>query len=282
MEYKLYCIKHDGEKYQEISKRILNDKEKDQIKKACDNINTLKLLYEIPYSLKRNYDDFIKYVNTTPSKEENFLWNINKRIVEENRLIFNLVSSLNAIENYYKNILDNNDFNNLKTNYISLHYDKSFNYRFLYQLRNYVNHSFVPVTLAEFRYNKEIKYNKIFADKKTLLRDDIFKKKLKEEIEKKLPDNIDITKLIMEEIPAYIQVILNFINQYKQKNEKDIDLIKEYQRKLDQKTKIKIDDNNLIYGIETSEKLGSLNIILPIDFIKAFEKNQLYADFFGE
>ena len=278
MEYRLYCIKHDGEKYIQIGKRILNEKEMSNIQNAYQNINKLKLLYEVPYSLKCNYVNFLEYIDKEPQREGSYIWNINKKIIEANRLIFNLVSSLNAIENHYKKILEEIEFNDLKHNYINVHYDDSLNYRFLYELRNYANHSSVPATLAEFRFDINTNYNKIYGDRESFLNDNLFKKKVKSDIAKYYPAQIDITNIIREEIPAYLKVLLEYVYKFKSIIEEDINLINEYYRKLNRNIKNIKNVNNLIYGIETPNKPGSLNLILPIDFIKCFENNDLYID----
>ena len=278
MEYRLYCIKHDGEKYIQIGKRILNEEEMSNIRNAYQNINKLKLIYEVPYPLKCNYNDFLRYIDMEPQREGSYIWNINKKIIEANRLIFNLVSSLNAIENHYKKILEEVDFIDLKHNYINVHYDNSLNYRFLYELRNYVNHSSVPATLAEFQFDQNTNYNKIYGNKESFLNDSLFKKKVKSEIAKCYPEQIDITNIIKNEIPAYIKVLLEYVHKYKSNIEKDINLIKEYYRKLNRDIKKIKNKSNLIYGIETPNKPGSLNLILPIDFIICFENNDLYID----
>lgn len=277
MEYRLCCVQHKENKYVEINKRFLTEEEFFKLKNAVDNINKFKLLYEVPYTLKCNYAEFWEYIKTKLPQSGSQLWNVNKKILETNRLIFNLVSSLNAIESHYKKLLDEDDFNNdLKSNFISKHYDESLEYRFLYQLRNYVNHSSVPATLAEFRFDSEINYDKVLANKESFVNDNVFKAEVKKDISEKYPDKIDISAIIQKEIPEYIKILLEYLSKYHIRIVHDINFIKEYQKKLTKR--VEINSDTLIYGVANPEVPNTLNLVLPVDFIKCYENNELYAD----
>lgn len=303
MSKKLVCIEiKEDSKFIEKTHLCISQAELLKIQKANRNINDLKLFYEVIYMLKENYNLLLEYMR---EKEKDVNQNPidinNKRYLEINRQIFNIVSSLNVInehihyllkkdENYekkekqrkkQKNIEDLSEgekkYKQYKDNYISPHYDNHFEYRFLYQMRNHVNHQKLAITDSEFNFNRRKYSDKFFVSKESLLENPIIKKEIREEIDKNFGDKIDILEIIKKGIPDFINTVLKYVQTKADSIKDDINLIKEYKRKLRRNIKEKIYEDCLIYGICDTEA-NKLTDYFPISFIQRYENNDEYKD----
>lgn len=131
-QYFINCIRMNNDKIYCMSQIVISQNEFNNITKALANINKLKLLYEIPYSLKINYMLFEEYLNTNNFTSDLNFEKYNNHILEINRLVSNILSSFNIIEPYFENILGKNMFkNDFKPKITSKHFDTTFEYGFL-------------------------------------------------------------------------------------------------------------------------------------------------------
>lgn len=303
MSKKLVCIEiKEDSKFIEKTHLCISQAELLKIQKANRNINDLKLFYEVIYILKENYNLLLEYMR---EKEKDVNQNPidinNKRYLEINRQIFNIVSSLNVINEHIhyllkkdenhekkekqrkkqKNIEDLSEgekkYKQYKDNYISPHYDNHFEYRFLYQMRNHVNHQKLAITDSEFNFNRRNYSDKFFVSKESLLENPIIKKEIREEIDKNFGDKIDILEIIKKGIPDFINTVLKYVQTKADSIKDDINLIKEYKRKLRRNIKEKIYEDCLIYGICDTEA-NKLTDYFPISFIQRYENNDEYKD----
>jgi hypothetical protein len=98
--------------------------------------------------------------------------------IEINGLLINIISAgktlVEAVENFMKRQLDESEFALFKTEILSKQYDDVFSYRFLYYLRNYSQHGFMPISqnlngtfcfdLDQIIHTMHIKPNKAVQD----------------------------------------------------------------------------------------------------------------------
>lgn len=270
VKYFLVCIRIDGSSIYEMSRCGISETEFEKIKYALTEINKLKLLFEVPYLLKVNFANFATYLNDKSQHEDSYIWHLNNRILEANRIIFNLLSSMNVIENYFKNILTPEEFVDFKQNVLGPHHDQSFNYQFLYKLRNYAFHKSVPITKLDFKFDTSEPTFNIFIDKKKILEDPTyFNSKLINEI-KQLPESIDIASIIMDEVPAFLKLMSDYVDNYYLKVKDYVDLIIFHQNNL-KKVLIKTwNDSDLFFCIVNDEAPEKMNNRFPSEFIKYF------------
>lgn len=117
-------------------------------------------LREVKKHFKFNFDDTVE--NVTGEKKVN--------IIEVNAVINNTISSahtlIESIENYDKLYIP--EEKSFKANNISVVFDKYFSYRFMYFIRNYMQHGHIPISydgkkmyfqLSEILDAKQIKIN---------------------------------------------------------------------------------------------------------------------------
>ncbi len=99
------------------------------------------------YLLMSNYEEFSNFI----SNPENYLIHngledkMNKLLINANKYLTNLLFSLSATKNHFKLLLDINDqklFED-KMNYL---YSNNDEYTFIWELRNYAQHFFLPLT----------------------------------------------------------------------------------------------------------------------------------------
>ena len=253
-----------------MSRCGISETEFEKIKYALTEINKLKLLFEVPYLLKVKFANFATYLNDKSQHEDSYIWHLNNRILEANRIIFNLLSSMNVIENYFKNILTPEEFVDFKQNVLGPHHDQSFNYQFLYKLRNYAFHKSVPITKLDFKFDTSEPTFNIFIDKQKILEDPTyFNSKLINEI-KQLPESIDIASIIMDEVPAFLKLMSDYVDNYYLKVKDYVDLIIFHQNNL-KKVLIKTwNDSDLFFCIVNDEVPEKMNNRFPSEFIKYF------------
>lgn len=270
VKYALVCMRIDGSTVYEMSKCEITEADLEKIKYALTEINKLKLLFEVPYSLKINFASFSEYLNDKSKNEESYIWHLNNRILEANRIIFNLLSSINVIENYFKNILTAEEFTDYKKNVLGPYYDNSFNYQFLYKLRNYAFHKSVPITKLDFKFDTEEPMFSIFIDKNKILEDPTYFNSILLNKIKQLPESIDIASIIMNEIPVFLKLISDYIDKYYLKIKAHMDLIVSHQTNLKKVLKTTWNDGDLFFGIINDKEPTKMNNRFPSEFIKCF------------
>lgn len=118
MSKKLVCIEiKEDSKFIEKTHLCISQAELLKIQKANRNINDLKLFYEVIYMLKENYNLLLEYMR---EKEKDVNQNPidinNKRYLEINRQIFNIVSSLNVINEHIHYLLKKDENHEKKEN----------------------------------------------------------------------------------------------------------------------------------------------------------------------
>ena len=306
MSKRLVCIQiKEDSKYVENTHLCISQTELLKIQKANSNINDLKLFYEVIYMLKENYKLLLEYMKENEKEiKQNPIDINNKRYLEINRQIFNIVSSFNVINEHIHYLLKKDEeyeekkkeqkkpqkqknienlsegekkYEQYMDNYIRPHYDSHFEYRFLYQMRNHVNHQKLAITDSEFNFNFSKYTDKFFVAKESLLENHIIKKAIREEIDKKFDDKIDIFEIIKKGVPDFINTVLKYIQTKADSIQDDINLIKEYKRKLRRNIRGKINEDCLIYGI-CDTAVNKLTDYFPISFIQRYENNDEYKD----
>lgn len=269
-QYFINCIRMNNDKIYCMSQIVISQNEFNNITKALANINKLKLLYEIPYSLKINYMLFEEYLNINNFTSDLNFEKYNNHILEINRLVSNILSSFNIIEPYFENILGKNMFkNDFKPKITSKHFDTTFEYGFLYNLRNFTLHNSIPITKLNFEFKGKEQNVKIFIDKKKLLEDSQYFRSIKDKFAK-MPNEIDIVSIIKTEVPLLLEAIKKYIYTYYLGMKTDINLILSYQNKLRSVISSKWSDDELSYFISNKRKSKNLSNRLPSEFIKLF------------
>ena len=285
MSKRLVCIQiKEDSKYVENTHLCISQTELLKIQKANSNINDLKLFYEVIYMLKENYKLLLEYMKENEKEiKQNPIDINNKRYLEINRQIFNIVSSFNVINEHIHYLLKKDEeyeekkkeqkkpqkqknienlsegekkYEQYMDNYIRPHYDSHFEY-------------------SNFNFSKYT--DKFFVAKESLLENHIIKKAIREEIDKKFDDKIDIFEIIKKGVPDFINTVLKYIQTKADSIQDDINLIKEYKRKLRRNIRGKINEDCLIYGI-CDTAVNKLTDYFPISFIQRYENNDEYKD----
>lgn len=123
-------------------------------------------LFEVFYfNLLNMRNSFIIRMNDTVTKTEHCS-DCDSDSIAVNSLVINLISSAKTLTEFLRemanrwleNSAEKNDKYKDKYNiYVSEVYDSSFNYRLLINLRNYMQHGYLPVSFKEGRYSFDVK-----------------------------------------------------------------------------------------------------------------------------
>lgn len=125
------------------------------------NIIEANQLFEVFYFnllSMRNY--FVFYINDTVVRTD-YCPDYDSDFVAVNSLVINLISSAKTLTEFLREIaniwLGNSENKDDKFNmYVSGIYDSSFNYRFLINLRNFMQHGYLPVSFREGKYSFDV------------------------------------------------------------------------------------------------------------------------------
>lgn len=260
-----------------LQKEMLSLEKLELIHNSCAQVNNLKLLYEIPLALRNNFHQFQAFVSHKYEANNAFDVNvINNMNVEANRLIFNLLASLPIVQEYYKNKLLQNRYEQEFEPKLQQFHLNSLEYAFLYCLRNYSTHYFVPVSRIDFAFKKESEINlQLYIDKSSLLEK---KSYWNDKILKRLnavPEKIDIVNMILKGVPDFLEFLSTYLKEYYVDIEDSFKLFRDLNSKYNpnHRTDIKICTSR-------DPSFKTMSLLSPCTFVdkfdKVFLKNNIY------
>lgn len=197
-----------------------NFKNRLQIIEDVDNSFDLFLILKENYAEivdlhNGHFKDFFDHLNNPLNLNDNEYTFLK---IEVNRIIINYLSSYRMLIDHYDRVI-NKRFGKLSKEYmrykelLSDSYDRHFEYRFIYKLRNFCQHCGLPVTELILEGNKIYRTIELCFNKSYLLDDyDSWSPKLKndfEGLEEKFPVNeiIEMNFQIMESISEQVRFL---------------------------------------------------------------------------
>ena len=209
---KLVIIRSDIiSEFQEV--RPITSSEYDKFKNSVSTLSLIKNYLNLFQGVILNFQDYISALNNHFQEfheNENFhTETIMNSTLNLNRLLNNYLSSVRLFLDHMEYDLKKRhgneseivfDFKSLCSDI----YDKNFSYRFIYHLRNYVQHCGMPIGHISFKSkvddhdrNRSNKVLELKFNRDELLREHNWKKDLKSEIEI-LPSKFDINPHIVD------------------------------------------------------------------------------------
>lgn len=260
-----------------LKKEMLSLERLKLINNSFAKINILKLLYEIPLALRENFNQFKTFIS---QEQESNNWLdvnvINNMNVEANRLIFNILASIPIVQEYYKNKLLNNKYEQEFKPRLQQFHLNSMEYAFLYCLRNYSTHYFVPVTKGNFTFDNEFKTKiQFYINKSTL-----FEKKnyWSDKIIKRLnnmPEEINIVNIILKGIPDFLEFLSTYLKEYYADMEDSIRLFKELNSVYNPSQ-----SSNIIICTSSDPSFQNMSVLTPCTYVneldEIFQKDNIY------
>lgn len=186
--------------------RELSDEEVSQLQLALSLVgafNSSYLLYEI---CAANYKEFKRYHNSLQKKRGFNVQSGHEILLEGNRLLLNFLSSFRTFIDHQESDLKKisatgvNWLEHFEQQAATL-YDSNFSYRFLWNLRNYVQHCGLPVGGFSIRPmidsdGKEKPHSLLYFNRDSLLnKSGVWKKIVREELAQQ-PEEMDIAEHI--------------------------------------------------------------------------------------
>lgn len=185
-----------------VGVRELSDEEVAQLELALSLVGAFNGSYSLYEICAANYAEFNKYYTSLREKRGVNLQSAHEILIEGNRLLLNFLSSFRTFIDHQESDLkkistaDENWLEHFKQQAATL-YDNTFSYRFLWNLRNYVQHCGLPVGGFAVRPIKdnngeEKPYSSMYFSRDSLLSErEVWKKIVREELAQQ-PEEIDI------------------------------------------------------------------------------------------
>lgn len=126
-----------------------------------DVIEANQLFESFYFNLLNMRNSFVFNMNDTVIKTEHCP-DFDSDFIAINSLVVNLISSAKILTEYLRETADRwlgeskskeDKYKDMYNSYVSKIYDKSFNYRLLINLRNYMQHGYLPVSFQEGKYS---------------------------------------------------------------------------------------------------------------------------------
>lgn len=189
-----------------IGIRELSDEEVAQLQLALSLVGAFNGSYSLYEMCAANYEEFKRYHNSLQEKTGFNVQSGHEILLEGNRLLLNFLSSFRAFIDHQESDLKGisttgvNWLEHFKQQAATL-YDSNFSYRFLWHLRNYVQHCGLPVGGFSIQTMKDINgeekpYSLLYFDRDSLLnRSGVWKKVVREGLAQQ-PEEMDIAEHI--------------------------------------------------------------------------------------
>lgn len=185
--------------------RLLSSEEEARIQAAFDILQDFNRGYNLLRFCRINFNNFRDYYNFVSTQKGGTLSETEQMLMELNRGLLNYLSGFRTFNDHQELLLkriSTDDANYLETfkKVTSTMFDGCFAYRFLWKLRNYVQHCGLPIggiDIAEEDNNPEAVNTLIYFNRDGLLENYDGWAKLKSEI-KSHPRKIEILPLVEE------------------------------------------------------------------------------------
>ncbi len=254
--------------------REMSDCEFDEYQTCLKTVTEYRNLKNSIYLLKENYRVFNLYLsNPEYGIDSSYSLNLkmNRMLLDINAIFINLLFSFTATKNHFEFLLDDVDKSEYKDKTDNLYNNDSI-YGFIWELRNYAQHFFLPFTNVsineELVQNQALKNISFQINKNELLKNKN-NWKVATEYLNRLPDFIDITNLIQHAVTELLTVYAYFCDKKLKRIDNNLKKLSGWFNEIQQyaiENKITV-FHPFIWGLEENQpfKMGKLELELLLE-----------------
>lgn len=277
----IYCL---GIQYKKIEKdksiavikdvREMSNGEFDEYQNCLKVVTEYRNLKNSIYLLKENYRVFNLYLSNPEhgfEQSQSLNLKMNRMLLDANAIFINLLFSLTATKNHFGFLLDDIDKNEYKDKTDNLYKNDDI-YGFIWELRNYAQHFFLPFTnisIGEELEQGQTLRNISFKINKNELLNNKNNWKIATGYLNHLPDLIDITNLIQHAVTELLAIYTYFCNKKLKRIDNNLKKLSSWFNEIQKyavENKITV-FHPFIWGLEENQpfKMGKLELELLLE-----------------